>query len=521
MLVAFALVLGLLGHATVVAADPVQVFIVAGQSNAVGYGSDANLLPPALYAPQADVRFWFDEGSFFSIGNPSMRIDSGDAFVPLAFQSDPSGLTFAGPVDGFGPEIKLGRLLADAASTEIAIVKFAVSGSSLAVNWNPATPGSFYHEMRDDVAGALAALAAAGDTGHVAAFFWMQGEADAQTGPASAAYEANLTSFIAQLRADFANAALPFVFGRINVNIDTSCCFSFPFKDAVRTAQANVAGAVARTAMVDTDDLPLIADNLHFTAAGQLGLGERFANAYLGFPPACGDGQLDAGEACDDGNLANGDCCSATCVLEPAGGPCPDEGNACTLDQCTAGGACAHTSIPNCPAEPDELIAGKSAVIRAGTLARFVARAPAGGAFALPAPGNDPTVEGGTVQFFDTLPGAGAAVFALPVQAAPLGWRGLGTPAGSKGFRYKGAGSPSDPCTVAIIKPTLVKAVCRGAAVTLVPPFTGELGVVLRAGTASKHYCAVFGGQTRKNTAAGLVRRNAPPPVACPVAPPP
>jgi cysteine-rich repeat protein len=505
----------------VAAADPVQVFIVGGQSNAVGYGSDANLLPPALYAPQADVRFWFDEGSFFSIVNPSLRIDSGDAFVPLAFQSDPSTLTFAGPVDGFGPEIKLGRLLADAASMQIAVVKFAVSGSSLAVDWNPATPGSFYHQMRDDVAGALAALAAAGDSGQVAAFFWMQGEADAMTGPTAAAYEANLTAFIAQLRADLANAALPFVFGRINVNIDTSCCFSFPFKDAVRTAQANVAGAVARTAMVDTDDLPLIADTLHFTAAGQLGLGERFANAYLGFPPACGDGQLDTGEECDDGNLADGDCCTASCLLEPMGAPCPDEGNACTLDQCTAAGVCAHTSIPNCPPEPDELIAGKSAVIRPGTLARFVARAPAGGAFALPGSGNDPTVEGGTIRFFDTLPGAGGAVFALPVQAAPLGWRGLGTPPGSKGFRYKGAGSAGDPCTVAIIKPTLVKAVCRGAAVTLVPPLAGDLGVVLTAGTASKHYCAVFGGQTRKNTAAGLVRRSAPPPVACPVAPPP
>jgi cysteine-rich repeat protein len=515
---AFAIaILCLLGRAAVAGADPVQVVILAGQSNAVGYGSDANLLPPALYAPQTDVRFWFDEGSFFSIPNPSLRIDSGDAFVPLKFQSDPSGLTFAGPVDGFGSEIKLGRLLADAFLADVAIVKFAVSGSSLAVDWNPATPGSFYHQMQNDVAGALAALAAAGDSGQVAAFFWMQGEADAQTGPAAAAYEANLTSFIAQVRADFGSAALPFVLGRINVNIDTSCCFSFPFKDAVRTAQANVAGAVPGTVMVDTDDLPLIADNLHFTAAGQLALGERFANAYLALPPVCGDGQLAAGEECDDGNLVDGDCCSAACLAEPAGGPCTDDGNACTLDQCSAVGSCAHTSIPNCPPEPDELVPGKTAVIRPATLARFVARAPVGGAFVLPGPGNDPTVEGGTIEFFDTLPGAGAATFALP----PLGWKALGTPAGAKGFRYKGAGSPGDPCTVAIIKPRLVKAVCRGADVTVNPPLAGDLGVVLTAGTASKHYCAVFGGETRKNAVQGVVRRNAPAPVACPVAPPP
>ncbi len=33
--------------------------------------------------------------------------------------------------------------------------------------------------------------------------------------------------------------------------------------------------------MIDTDDLALIGDNIHFAAAGQLVLGERFAEAHL------------------------------------------------------------------------------------------------------------------------------------------------------------------------------------------------------------------------------------------------
>ncbi len=56
----------------------------------------------------------------------------------------------------------------------------------------------------------------------------------------------------------------------------------------------------------------------------------------------CGDGILDPIEACDDGNLLDGDCCSSACSVEPAGTPCADDGNPCTLDACDGAGACAH-----------------------------------------------------------------------------------------------------------------------------------------------------------------------------------
>ena len=92
---------------------------------------------------------------------------------------------------------------------------------------------------------------------------------------------------------------------------------------------------------------------------------------------------------------------------------------------------------------------------------------------------------------------------------------------GGAPYGVPAAGSAGDPCTTAVVKPTLVKAVCRGPGVTVSPPFAGELGVVLTAGTASKHYCGLFGGRTSRNTFEGLVRRAAPAPTACPVVPPP
>ena len=84
--------------------------------------------------------------------------------------------------------------------------------------------------------------------------------------------------------------------------------------------------------------------NFNMTAPWAFNL--PFAETALDTVPArgCGDGTLDVDEQCDDGNLAAGDCCSATCQYEPAGGPCPDEGQACTVDHCNATGVCTHVA---------------------------------------------------------------------------------------------------------------------------------------------------------------------------------
>jgi cysteine-rich repeat protein len=63
--------------------------------------------------------------------------------------------------------------------------------------------------------------------------------------------------------------------------------------------------------------------------------------------PVCGDGVRQGPEECDDGNTRDGDCCSSTCRFEAPGAPCAADGNACTRDQCSGGGVCAHAPLPN------------------------------------------------------------------------------------------------------------------------------------------------------------------------------
>jgi hypothetical protein len=273
-------------------ADDVRVFLVAGQSNAVGYGANPSGLPPELYAPQPDVLFWFEEGPWDAVHNPGRRIRSG-GWVPLQFQSDRHYSTFGPLTDGFGPEIKLGRVLADSLAADVAVFKFAINATSLAVHWDPDTSDSLYLQMLDIWDDAQATLAALGHTGTPAGCFWMQGEWDALSGAYAAAYEENLTAFIAELRAACGDPALPFILGRLNASIYQCPYFSFPYLGTVRAAQEAVAASVPRTAMVNTDDLPLNSDYLHFTAAGQVGLGQRFAEAYLAMAFQVGDVNCD------------------------------------------------------------------------------------------------------------------------------------------------------------------------------------------------------------------------------------
>jgi len=84
-----------------------------------------------------------------------------------------------------------------------------------------------------------------------------------------------------------------------------------------------------------------------------------------------------------------------------------------------------------------------------------------------------------------------------------------------EGYKYKGAGTPGDPCKAVLMKETVIKGLCKGTGVTLTPPFTGDIGIVLSVGTTDR-YCAQFGGDTVKSDATIEKRKNAPAPGACP-----
>lgn len=185
----------------------------------------------------------------------------------------------------------------------------------------------------------------------------------------------------------------------------------------------------------------------------------------------------------------------------------PSTSSSSTSSSSTSSTSTSTSTTSTLSSAADHLLPGRITVIKPNRLARFTAKPLPGDAFALPS--ENPAVAGGMLRIFDGGSTAGDDSYALP---AP-GWRGLGNPAGSKGYRYRGAAG--DPCAVVIVTASVIKATCKGPGVTLTPPFTGDVDIVLAIGEADR-YCAAFGGDDVRNDATITRRRNAPAPATCP-----
>ena len=264
ILVAFVGLLSI-SYETSLAATPVQVFLLGGQSNMDGRASQSGL-PAALQNPQADVLLYTRAGTP-GIGGTLASLQPG------SFRTDGFG-------NFFGPEVTFGRSLADALpSVDFALIKHAVGGTSLAEDWNPNT-GSTYAAFKSTVADGLAALASAGHPTEIAGMLWLQGERDAVVSDAFAnAYEANLTEFIGDVRNEY-GADLPFLIGQLSSNLTAVNSVRLA---TVRQAQENVDNALANTALIVSESFSIKSDNLHYDAAGQIAFGEAFAAAALPF----------------------------------------------------------------------------------------------------------------------------------------------------------------------------------------------------------------------------------------------
>jgi hypothetical protein len=277
------------------ASAPIPLLVFAGQSNMVGYGTSYYDLTAAQQATQPNVDYYYIDGQaqpHWSALTPPTELDD------VAYWGN--GPT---PAVGFGPEISVGQDLLNAGVyPKVAEVKTAINGTFLATqaeipsaadmngNWNPATSeqsavyGSYYQQMLGDVA---AAQQSYGQPTKVAAFFWMQGESDAEYASTADAYESNLISLIAAVRASFNNPNLPVIYGRI----DDQNPSDFPYAATVRAAQDAVASSIPHVYEVDTDSLPLRYDDTHYTSQGIIELGNLFASGLENL--SVGDANMD------------------------------------------------------------------------------------------------------------------------------------------------------------------------------------------------------------------------------------
>lgn len=234
--------------------EPAAIVVVAGQSNALGYGLTAADLPPSLATPDPDVRIW-----------------DGARFQPMAAGRN----TGFGPQPGaWGPEAGFARAWRAAhPDAPLHVVKFARGSTPLAASpgrdWSPGTQ-ELFAAATTEIEEAKAALAVNGGPARVVAILWVQGEADAVDPAKAAAYGPNLAGLIQAIRRDWSSEA-PIVVGQTGPGL--------PYAKAVRAGQAAVASPEGRVAVVDTGPLPRQADGLHIAADGQARLGAAMAEA--------------------------------------------------------------------------------------------------------------------------------------------------------------------------------------------------------------------------------------------------
>ena len=239
--------------------NEVSVFLIAGQSNALGEGSSNSDLTGSLQNPHPQVRIW-QEG-------PTAK------FVSL--QPGFSGfLGGASDGDRFGLELGFGYAIHGHTDEEVYLVNYAVGATSLAVDWDPHGQNNWHDAFVDRVGAALANLSTQNISYDLEGMLWMQGEEDSIYTNQANAYQANLTTFIGDMRSRY-GSDLEFAIGRIH---DDMPWHSAGNVDVVRSAQTSVAAADPLTHWINTDDLSLTSDDVHFSSDGHLNLGYRFAN---------------------------------------------------------------------------------------------------------------------------------------------------------------------------------------------------------------------------------------------------
>lgn len=289
------------------------VFLLAGQSNMEGNVSSqlfrdllADLTPnpgPGLEQRLVDrLRSWYFDtnGGYASYGYSAsmarlqaselMRLRANGLIGSALTQQHPKVMcaTNALPVaplttncgNPFGPELMLGHVLAKTLPTPTSLIKVALGGSTLYVNWRSPGAGGTVGDQYQQLRNRIRSLRQSPQSVHPdcavrrcqwAAFVWFQGENDSFDVNHAQAYERNLRHLIADVRAEAQAPALPVVIVQIG-----SWAQSMPHGRTVAQAQETFARGDGRMRLVNTSDL---SGFYHYDPAAQLVIGERVAKA--------------------------------------------------------------------------------------------------------------------------------------------------------------------------------------------------------------------------------------------------
>ncbi len=255
------------------AAEKIQVFILSGQSNMSGGGK---LQEPLEFDEtiSTKVQIW-DGAAYWKAKGAYPK-----KWVSLKeVQELKKGIGR----DWIGPEVGFAEVMATKLPAEkVYLIKVSCGGT--AIDWwlpkdkEVADRYQWHRRLIENLDAALAAIP--GDY-EVAGMLWMQGETDTMRENMAAGYQKHLTELVTVMRKKFEKPEMPFLIGRVTIQLLKSKKYKWPYTEQVQAAQDAAAEADPHAYAIHTDDLSLRPDFTHFDVPGQLELGRRFGKQML------------------------------------------------------------------------------------------------------------------------------------------------------------------------------------------------------------------------------------------------
>ncbi|MDR3405664.1 MAG: sialate O-acetylesterase [Chthoniobacter sp.] len=222
------------------APKPVQVFILAGQSNMEGQGFIA--ADPKRNGGKGSLEYLVKDSA--TAAHFQQLVDAqghwrtrDNVWITYLDRTGPLTVGYGVTKERIGPELGFGWVMGDATDAPVLLIKCAWGGKSLAVDFRPPSAGKIPYELekkdqeaiaqdpgivgkyyRETVSLTKAALAnikklvPGGDGRYeLAGMGWHQGWNDRINDQFNAEYESNMVQFIKDIRHDLGAPALPFV----------------------------------------------------------------------------------------------------------------------------------------------------------------------------------------------------------------------------------------------------------------------------------------------------------------------
>lgn len=290
-----------------------DVYILAGQSNAAGFTPVAGLYKGYTYGGTVDQEKLSEyENGYTDVLYYGVTQSADPASLNTQLSYVHSGLGHAG--SRIGPELGFAEAMSQyygGDAGKAAVLKYAVGATSLGNFQNSTSDtygtwmspsmieeygeenlclnaGLLYENLLVTVRMGLQAMIEAGYEPVIRGVMWMQGEADSTREDLANLYQKHLSALITDLRGDLTGimteleieqdcSATPFVIGKIGADLQNAA-----YEDVVREQMQKTAASMTAVRCAETGDLlvPDPNDNndvWHFSAKGILAVGNRFA----------------------------------------------------------------------------------------------------------------------------------------------------------------------------------------------------------------------------------------------------